>query len=135
MKTKSMILSACMLISATVLSAQAKKQSTLEKIVFHVSMDCEGCKTKIEKNIAFEKGVKNLEVDLKKQTVAVTFDKFKTNVPALQAAFKKIGFEAKLPASDSSAAKKQENCSHDHADACKTEQKTEPKTQAVKRKK
>ena len=43
------------------------------------------------KNIAFEKGVKDLVCDLKTKTVTVTFDAAKTDVPTLLKAFEKIG--------------------------------------------
>lgn len=60
-------------------------------VLFSVNLHCDGCVTKIEKNIAFEKGVKDLQCDLKKKTVLVTFDPAKTSVETLQSAFEKIG--------------------------------------------
>jgi copper chaperone CopZ len=65
-----------------------------EKVVFSVSMDCISCQKKIEKNIAFEKGVKALDVQLEANTVAVTYDDSKTDIAKLQKGFKKIGYEA-----------------------------------------
>ena len=47
------------------------------------------------KNIPFDKdlnrGVKDIEFDMEAQTVTVTYDANKTDVPALQKAFAKIG--------------------------------------------
>ena len=43
------------------------------------------------KNIAFEKGVKDIVCDLDTKTVTVTFDADKTNTEALLKAFDKIG--------------------------------------------
>jgi len=130
MKTKSIIskktfrslgllLSVVMLFSFAGLSAQTKDNNR-EKIVFNVYMDCNNCKAKIEKNIAFEKGVKDLDADLEKQTVAVTYDKRRTDVKTLQTAFKKLGFEAKLPESNCcSSEKKQDSCcSKEKAENC-----------------
>ncbi len=65
-----------------------------EKVVFSVSMDCISCQKKIEKNIAFEKGVKALDVQLEANTVAVTYDDSKTDIAKLQKGFKKIGYDA-----------------------------------------
>ncbi len=65
-----------------------------EKVVFSVSMDCISCQKKIEKNIAFEKGVKSLDVQLEANTVAVTYDDSKTDIAKLQKGFKKIGYDA-----------------------------------------
>ena len=71
--------------------AQKEKKS----VIFSVNMDCETCQKKIERNIAFEKGVQDLKTNLKEKTVTVTYDSSKTDVKKLTAAFKKIGFEAK----------------------------------------
>lgn len=60
-------------------------------VLFAVDLHCDGCVKKIEKNIAFEKGVKDLLCDLKKKTVLVTYDTKKTDVKTLQSAFEKIG--------------------------------------------
>jgi copper chaperone CopZ len=74
-----------------------KNDSNKETVIFCVDdMDCQSCKIKIEKNIAFEKGVKAMDVSLEKKIVEVTFDKRKNTVESLQGAFKKIGYEAKL---------------------------------------
>jgi copper chaperone CopZ len=50
-----------------------------QKVLFSVNMDCEKCQKKIEKNIAFEKGVKAIDVKLDEKTVAVTYDDSKTD--------------------------------------------------------
>lgn len=61
-----------------------------QKVLFSVNMDCEKCQKKIEKNIAFEKGVKAIDVKLDEKTVAVTYDDSKTDVAKLQKGFKKL---------------------------------------------
>ncbi|MBR1878374.1 MAG: cation transporter [Paludibacteraceae bacterium] len=65
-----------------------------QTVVFDVDIHCQGCIDKIQKNIAFEKGVKDLRCDLKSKTVVVVFDASKTDVPTLQKAFAKIGKHA-----------------------------------------
>lgn len=60
-------------------------------VLFAVDLHCEACVKKIEKNIAFEKGVKDLQCDIEKKTVLVTYDDTKTDIATLQAAFAKIG--------------------------------------------
>lgn len=118
MKTKTILLSIMMLVSFAGVSAQTKKDGNKEKVTFNVPMDCGSCKNKIEKNIAFEKGVKSLDVDLEKQTVEVTYDKRKTDVEGLQAAFKKIGFEATVAKPACCPAKKEEGCSKSEKASC-----------------
>ena len=68
-------------------AAKANKQV----VVLSCDLHCQGCCDKIMKNIAFEKGVKDLVCDLKTKTVTVTFDAAKTDVPTLLKAFEKIG--------------------------------------------
>ena len=58
------------------------------------AMDCDHCIKKIEKNIAFEKGVTDLKCDLSTRTAIVTYKTDKTSKTRLAAAFKKIGMEA-----------------------------------------
>ena len=67
-----------------------RKSSNRQSVVFSVDLHCQGCCDKIMKNIAFEKGVKDIVCDLKTKTVTVTFDANKTDIPALLEAFKKI---------------------------------------------
>ena len=67
-----------------------------QKVVLSCDLHCQGCCNKIMKNIAFEKGVKDLECDLKNKTVTVTYDADKTDIPTLLKAFEKIGKPAQV---------------------------------------
>lgn len=79
---------------AFVLSTTEAKPNK-QKVVLYVYLHCQDCCDKIMKNIPFDKdlnrGVKDIEFDMEAQTVTVTYDANKTNVPALQKAFAKIG--------------------------------------------
>ena len=81
------------IITVTVVNAQSKKNNSNQKLLLNVPMHCETCQAKIEKNIAFEKGVKDMIIDVQLKTVEITFDTTKTNLKTLQAAFRKIGYE------------------------------------------
>lgn len=70
-----------------VMAAKPNKQV----VVLSCDLHCQGCCDKIMKNIAFEKGVKDIVCDLKSKTVTVTYDANKTDVPSLLKAFEKIG--------------------------------------------
>jgi copper chaperone CopZ len=93
-------------MGATV-NAQNKKtlKSDRETVVFDVSMTCENCRKRIEKNIAFEKGVTDMKVDLDNKTVQIEFRKTRTTVENLKAAIEKLGYEVKIHDSEK---KKQE---------------------------
>ena len=80
----------CALCISTMSFAKDKK-STKETVTFLVeSMECANCIKTIEGNIAFEKGVTDLQCDLKTRTVVVTFKNTKTDVQKLVKAFEKI---------------------------------------------
>lgn len=83
--TLTLLLSVCLM-------AADKRQT----VIFDVDIHCQGCITKIEKNIAFERGVKDLVCNLDEKTVTVTFDPSKTDINRLKAAFAKINKPAKV---------------------------------------
>lgn len=74
-------------------SMLAQKKNNKQKIVYDVSMTCENCKKRIEKNISFEKGVKDLKVDLPSKTVTIEFQENKTDTTKLRKAIEKLGYE------------------------------------------
>ena len=78
-------------------SAQIFKKSKAEikEVVFHVNLHCNSCVKKVQENIAFEKGVKGLEVSLEKQIVAVKYDPAKTSVETLKNAIQKLNVPVK----------------------------------------
>lgn len=77
---------------STAYAQDAKKKK--ETVTFFVEgMDCANCVKKIEKNIAFEKGVTDLKCDLSTRTAAVTYRADKTSKTKLASAFKKIGWK------------------------------------------
>ena len=92
--TKALLLSVLFLItSVSILDAQ--KQSNEKKIAdvtFNVSMHCKSCQDKIERTIPFEKGVKDLTVDLEHKTVKVIYDPRKTNEEKLKKAFEALDY-------------------------------------------
>lgn len=81
-----------------------------QKVTFYVDIHCQGCCDKIMKNIAYEPGVKDIQCNLEKKTVTVTYNANKTDVPSLQKAFAKIG----KPATTTPPAKKDKK----EVDAC-----------------
>lgn len=69
-----------------------KKKGEVKDVTFSVYLHCENCVKKVQENIAFEKGVKGLEVSLENQTVAVKYDDAKTSEDVLKAAIEKLGY-------------------------------------------
>ena len=51
----------------------------LVQVVFASTIHCANCGKKVQENIAFEKGVKDLAVDVEGKTITVTFNPAKTD--------------------------------------------------------
>lgn len=78
-----------------VADAQSKDQKT-STVKFVVNLHCEECKQKIEKAIPFEKGVKDLNVDMKTNVVTINYiPSKKTNDESLKKALQKLEFQVK----------------------------------------
>lgn len=96
MKTKTIQWMMCCLMlligSDAVAQKEAKKKEA--QTTFAVKIMCDNCIKNIKKNIAYEKGVKNLKIDSENQKVTVIYNPRKTNPEKLIEAFKKIGKEA-----------------------------------------
>ena len=95
-KTITMILAVAMAFAAactvSAADAQGKKKKELKEVNFNVYLHCEDCVEKVNENIAFEKGVKGLEVSLENQTVLIKYDVAKTSEDKLKAAIEKLGY-------------------------------------------
>ena len=74
-----------------------KKTVTVE---FLTDLDCEGCAKKITNTIPYEKGVKDVKVDVPTKVVTVTYDATKTNNENLIKAFAKVKIKADVKCCD-----------------------------------
>ncbi len=77
--------------SAQEKKAEEKKAKT-GTVTFDVGMNCHSCQLKIEKNIPWEKGVKDMKVDLEKKQVTIKYDPNKTDEKTLEKAIEKLDF-------------------------------------------
>lgn len=68
----------------------------LKKAVYQTDLHCEKCAEKIRENISFEKGVRDLKIDVPTKEVEILFDSNKTDTLALKKAINKLGYDAKL---------------------------------------
>ena len=66
----------------------------LQSVKIKTSAQTELCKEKIENTLAYEKGVKDVELNLKTKVVTVKYNESKTNYENLLAAITKIGYNA-----------------------------------------
>lgn len=86
--------------SGTVAAESFKTPKTpkgeVRTVVFKSNMHCQKCADKVNGNIAFEKGVKDLKVDVKNETITIKYDPAKTSVEKLAAAIVKLGYTAEV---------------------------------------
>ncbi len=89
---KFVLILAVMFTTALSVNAQKKGEKT---VVFNANLHCNSCKAKVEKNLPYEKGVKDLKIDMEKQTITVSFREDKNSTENLQKAIEKLGIEVK----------------------------------------
>lgn len=80
-----------LLLAATTLMAKDIKTVVLTT---QPQMHCASCETKIKNNLRFVKGIKQIEANVQKQRVTVTYDADKTTVQKLIKSLKKAGYTA-----------------------------------------
>jgi mercuric ion binding protein len=79
-------------------------------IVIKTSAICEQCKSKIENDLSFEKGIKNVNLDLKTKAVTVVYNSKKTSAENIRIAITKIGYDADNLPADVKAYQKLHKC-------------------------
>ncbi|RRB02723.1 heavy-metal-associated domain-containing protein [Larkinella rosea] len=65
-----------------------------KEVKIKTSAICEMCKERIERNLAFEKGIKESNLDLKDKVVTVRYNPKKTDVNKIKATISKTGYDA-----------------------------------------
>lgn len=89
---------ALMVLLAGILSAGAcaadKKKADFKEVTFVTSIECRNCVKKVEAKLPYEKGVKDLKINLDDRTVWIKYDASKTNSEKLAAAIVKLGYTA-----------------------------------------
>ena len=97
MKRYLIITLALLLIAGTAAFAQDKKQkknADIQEVTFVTTIDCKNCVKKVEANLPYEKGIKDMKVNLDDRTVWIKYDAAKTDKEKLAAAIVKLGYEA-----------------------------------------
>jgi periplasmic mercuric ion binding protein len=110
MKIKIILIISVCLFAATSMFAQEPAESKYEKVSIQTSAVCGMCKERLEKNMAFEKGVKSVSLDDKTKILTIEFRSGKTDKEKLKKAITKIGYDADDLVADQKA--------HDKLPAC-----------------
>ena len=77
---------------------------------FKTSAVCDMCKTRIEKSLAYEKGVQSAVLDVPSQVLTVTYKADKTTPKALRTAVQKTGYDADGLSADARAYNRLPDC-------------------------
>lgn len=111
MKRLFYIISIAMIAGAFISPARAQeKKKNYEEVQIRTTAVCGMCEERIETNIAFEKGVKKVELDDKTKIVTIGFDPRKTDAGKLRTAISKLGYDADDVAADPVAYEKLPAC-------------------------
>lgn len=78
------------------LNANAQNANKTEKVTLECNVHCHSCKAKIMQQLPYEKGVKDVKVDVAKKEIEIEFKSDKNTTDDLIKALKKMGYEASL---------------------------------------
>ena len=70
---------AMLAVVAGVATAAPKAEKKIATVVFTTDLDCHHCAQKVMNSIPYEKGIKDVQVDVPTKTVTVKFDEAKNN--------------------------------------------------------
>ena len=73
--------------------SKSSKQAKTEIVVCSVNMDCQGCVNKVKNKLTYEKGVKDLYLNLDDGIVAIKFQPSKTDKEKLMETIRKMEYE------------------------------------------
>lgn len=80
--------------SAQAPTAPAAAKANSATVQFKTSAVCDMCKARIEKSLAYEKGVQSAILDVPSKVLTVTYRPDKTSESALRTAVQKTGYDA-----------------------------------------
>lgn len=81
-------------IAVSTQSVTAQKAKKTATITIKTSAQCEMCKERIEKAMAYEKGVVSTNLDIETQVLTVKYKVAKTTPEKIKIAITKIGYDA-----------------------------------------
>jgi mercuric ion binding protein len=100
----SFVVALLLLVSSQTAFAQAKaKGGANEQVQFKTSAVCDMCKARLEKSLAYEKGVQAASLDVPSKVLTVTYRPDKTTPDALRTAVQRTGYDADNVTADARA--------------------------------
>ncbi|WP_426490896.1 heavy-metal-associated domain-containing protein [Hymenobacter sp. 102] len=108
----SLLLAGSLLASATSFAQQTtpKAKGSTETLHLKTSAVCDMCKARLEKSLAYEKGVQSASLDVPSKVLTVTYRPDKTTPAALRTAVQKTGYDADEVTADARAYDRLPDC-------------------------
>ncbi|HOY33435.1 MAG TPA: heavy metal-associated domain-containing protein [Bacteroidales bacterium] len=122
MKTKKLIIASLMLMALMMVSTMtfSQKISKNEKeIQITTSAVCGMCKTHLEEGLAFEKGIKNVSLDLETKVLTVVYNAQKTDEARVLTLVNNLGYDANDTKANPEAYEKLPACCKKHTSGAK----------------
>lgn len=94
MKKTIQLIALCFAVLFTSEVKAQEPKNDLLTVCYKTSMDCHECEVTLTNYLKFEKGVKDLKVDLKSNTIKVVYKSGKNSSENLAKGIKKQGYEA-----------------------------------------
>ncbi len=88
----------------------APADDPIKEVKIKTSAICEMCKSRIERNLGFEKGVKEADLDVDTKVVTIRYDAKKTDPTKLKAVITRTGYDADEVPADAKGYAKLPSC-------------------------
>ena len=79
-----------MVAGVAMAAPKAKTEKKIVTVVFTTDLDCHHCAEKVLNTIPYEKGIKDVQVDVPTKSVTVKYDAAKNSIESLTKAFESI---------------------------------------------
>ncbi len=91
-------------------TTNAQENQKIAEIKIKTSAVCNMCKETLESNLAFEKGIKKTELEVKSSIITVTYNPQKITPEKIRKAISKLGYDADEVPADPKAYEKLSSC-------------------------
>ena len=106
-----LVMCTLLLTAASAFAQQAKaKGPATETLQLKTSAVCDMCKARLEKSLAYEKGVQSAQLDVPSKVLTVTYRPDKTTPAVLRTAVQKTGYDADDVTADTRAYDRLPDC-------------------------
>ena len=116
-----LIIVIALLVGITTINAKEKESTVM---FFIANMQGDNGKSRIEKALPLEKGVKDLIFDLERQKLTIVYQPQKTTSESLRKSLEKMGYQVKMVEKECQSAEKRE-CRSGERKECKSSQARE----------